>query len=87
MIIGSQKCGTSTLFDILNGHPKLIGCSEKEPDFFSDSLDWKKNLDDYEGLFPASSKDSLSFEGSTSYTFYPFNNLDIWESIYKYNPI
>ena len=86
MIIGSQKCGTSTLFDILNGHPKLIGCSEKEPDFFSDSPDWKSNLDDYEALFPASSKDSLFFEGSTSYTFYPFNNLDIWESIYKYNP-
>jgi len=86
MIIGSQKCGTSTLFDILNAHPKLIGCSEKEPDFFSDSPDWEENLNDYEALFPASGKGCLSFEGSTSYTFYPFNNLDIWESIYKYNP-
>ncbi|BDZ74644.1 hypothetical protein GCM10025856_23630 [Methylophaga marina] len=35
MIIGAQKCATTTLFDILNKHPQLEGCAEKEPGFFA----------------------------------------------------
>lgn len=34
MIIGAQKCGTTTLFDILNNHPSVNGCRPKELHFF-----------------------------------------------------
>lgn len=87
MIIGAQKCGTTTLFDILDSHPSIVGCCKKEPQFFSDSKDWKKELHYYENLFDLKeTKDVLYFEGSTSYTFYPLKNLEIWNDIFEYNP-
>lgn len=85
MIIGAQKCGTTTLFDILAGHPSIVGCHQKEPNFFSDSENWKKELRQYENLFTLK-KDVLYFEASTSYTFYPLKNLEIWNDIFEYNP-
>ena len=85
MIIGAQKCGTSTLFDILADHPSVVACAQKEPLFFSDSKDWKKELQNYEKLFD-SENCKLLFEASTTYTFYPLRNLEIWNDIFEYNP-
>lgn len=85
MIIGAQKCGTTTLFDILNSHPSLVGSSPKEPHFFSNSVDWKAELPKYENLFKQ--RDGVQyFEGSTSYTFYPLKNFHIWNDLFAYNP-
>lgn len=86
MIVGAQKCGTTTLFDILDGHPAIEGCRGKEPHFFSTSRDWKKDLHKYHRLFNDKEKDVLHFEASTTYTFYPLRNLRIWSDIYDYNP-
>ena len=85
MIIGAQKCGTSTLFSILNTHPSLVGCSTKEPDYFSKVVNWKTHLSQYENLFEP--RDNVMyFEGSTTYTCYPSFKLNIWDDLFEYNP-
>ena len=85
MIIGAMKCGTTTLSKILANHPSISFSKEKEPHFFSKSKDWKSELKDYEKLF--SQKDGVIYgEGSTTYTFYPQFNLEVWNDIYEYNP-
>lgn len=85
MIVGAQKCGTTTLFNILKTHPSVVACKQKEPDFFSKTPDWKAHLREYERLFTRRDG-ALYFEASTSYTFYPVLNLNIWDDIYEYNP-
>ncbi|RBI66254.1 hypothetical protein DQ400_14480 [Vreelandella sulfidaeris] len=85
MIIGAQKCGTTTLFDILNSHPSVNGCRPKEPHFFSSSKNWKNELQKYHNHF-SKEEDMLHLEASTTYTFYPLRNLRIWKDIYDYNP-
>lgn len=85
MIIGAQKCGTSTLAEILSGHPSIVSCKKKEPHFFSSCSDWRAELDEYEELFDAT-EGSLLFEASTTYTFSPLRNVEIWQDIYEYNP-
>lgn len=85
MIVGAQKCGTSTLFEILSTHPALIGSQLKEPHFFSKTADWRAHLEEYKGIFPEEN-DGLRFEASTTYTFFPHFNLRVWEDIYAFNP-
>ncbi|NNC83466.1 MAG: sulfotransferase family 2 domain-containing protein [Flavobacteriales bacterium] len=85
MIIGAQKCATSTLFRILDKHPLLNGSSNKEPHFFSNTEDWESGLQDYHSLFNFQ-PGHLTFEGSTTYTFAPHRNPHIWDDTYSYNP-
>jgi len=85
MILGAQKCGTSTLYKILREHPGIISCKKKEPHFFSKTIDWRKKLGEYEQLYEQKNG-ALYFEASTSYTFYPHNNLKISEDLFEYNP-
>lgn len=84
MILGAQKSATSSLFLVLDAHPALQGSRKKEPQFFCTTPDWKKNLATYHQLFRAD-EDTLRFEASTSYTFYPIKNLTIWDDLYAYN--
>ncbi len=86
MIIGAQKCGTTTLFDILNSHPSLEGCKYKEPHFFCTASNWRDELARYEQLFEPK-PDVMYFEASTTYTFYPLRNLRIWDDLFAYNPL
>lgn len=86
MIIGAQKCGTSTLFEALKDHPQLIPCREKEPHFFSTTPDWRAELARYHALFPDGPDGALRFEGSTSYTFHPHRTVALWDDLYTYNP-
>jgi hypothetical protein len=98
MIIGAQKCGTSTLFRILKSHPFLVGSRRKETNFFSLSTDWRKGLPEYERLFEPK-EGALYFEASPTYTFYPgghfsdvleekypIRNYRVWADIFDYNP-
>lgn len=86
MIIGAQKCGTTTLFDILSTHPSTTPCQTKEPHFFSNSKNWRSELSAYEKLYGPPKEKTLFFEGSTTYTFLPLKKLCIWNDIYEYNP-
>lgn len=85
IIVGAQKCATTTLFSILTRHPDIVGSRVKEPHFFSTSPDWRRELANYEALFDER-PGALYCEASTSYTFYPHRNLEIWDDIYAYNP-
>jgi len=84
IILGAQKCGTTTLTSILKKHPALVCCNEKEPHFFSEADNWKKDLDKYHQLF-SEKAGAKYFEASTTYTFYPYRNLEIWNDICEYN--
>lgn len=84
MIVGAQKCGTTTLFKLLDRHEALIGSSVKEPHFFSTEPDWGRALERYETLFPPG-REGLRFEASTSYTFSPHRKPMIWKNLWDYN--
>ncbi len=98
MIIGAQKCGTSTLFKILDTHPAIAGSKPKELNFFNLTKDWRRDLPSYEKHFEQG-ENKLYVEASPSYTFfpgaqsqsafdqrYPIRRFHIWDDIYEYNP-
>jgi len=49
--VGAQKCGTSSLHDILSNHPDICLPNEKEAHFFYDDKSYEKGLDWYEKFF------------------------------------
>ncbi|MFO7901905.1 MAG: sulfotransferase [Pirellulaceae bacterium] len=85
MILGAQKCGTTTLFSALDTHPDLVGSSPKEPHFFCTTENWREELDEYHKHF-ARKEGALYFEASTSYTFLPIRKPAIWDDLFSYNP-
>ncbi len=84
MIIGSMKAGTTTLYKILQTHPELSFCKVKEPNFFSHTTNWERDLPKYHGLFEEE-EGKIYGEASTNYTKYPKYNLNICEDIFSYN--
>jgi len=51
MVIGAEKCGTTSLFQYLAKHPDILSTVEKEIDFFD--MEYKRGLDWYLAHFPA----------------------------------
>lgn len=84
MVIGSQKCGTTSLARQLADHPQIAFCSEKEPGYFHKSDDWRVGIDDYHRLY-SPQPGQLCGEASTYYTFLP-EWLDTHKRLYEYNP-
>ncbi len=84
-IIGAQKCGTTSLADMLRCHRQVVCCDKKEPHFFATCDNWRLELPNYEKLFKQRS-DCIYFEASTTYTMFPLQNLEIWKDLYEYNP-
>lgn len=52
VIIGAQKAGTTTLFDILAQHPQVRAPQRKEISFFSKDHEYAKGIDHYWAEFP-----------------------------------
>lgn len=74
LIIGSMKCGTSSLFSYLNGHPEICRSREKEPEFFSKNGDQALKMEQYTDLWQFDEKvHKYAMEASTGYTKYPSN--------------
>jgi len=71
LIIGAQKCGTSSLFHYLGQHPDLILPSLKEIQFFS--LEYSMGWNWYKNQFPQKPffKRKLTGEASPYYLFHP----------------
>lgn len=84
MIVGAQKAATSTLFETLRQTGRIVCSDPKEPQFFSTCANWKKELPRYHVMFKQRAG-SMYCEASTTYTFYPHRNLEIWNDIYDYN--
>jgi hypothetical protein len=74
LVIGAQKCATSTLCDLLALQKDVFMCTPKEPHFFSDDSVWAHGLAWYEALFAGAGACQCVGEGSTTYsmcTVYP----------------
>lgn len=70
MIIGAQKCATTSLAYQLRQHPQVCFAKRKEPHYFSKARDWQARLPSYHRLF-SPRPGQLCGEASTSYTFLP----------------
>jgi hypothetical protein len=69
LIIGAMKCGTTSLFSYLAQHPQISPCSKKEPNFFSNDLNWSKGFDCYQSLWDwDSTAHKFAMEASVNYT-------------------
>lgn len=71
MIIGAMKSATTTLQDQLVQQEGIFMCEPKEPNFFSDDIEYNKGIDWYRGLFESAPVGSLLGEASTHYTKLP----------------
>jgi hypothetical protein len=68
LIIGAQKCATSSLCDLVGEHPDVFMTQPKEPYFFSHGEVWARGWSWYESLFEGGRGASAAGEGSTTYT-------------------
>lgn len=66
VVVGAMKCGTTSVFHWLAGHPEVRLPLDKEPHFFSRDDRWSRGLDWYRGLFPLG--DWVTGDFSVSYT-------------------
>lgn len=67
LIIGSQRCGTTSLFNYLAAHPDVRPPLRKEIQFFS--LNYERGLDWYRGFLPRVDAPRQTFEASPYYIF------------------
>jgi hypothetical protein len=59
LVVGAEKCATTSLFKYLNEHPEISMPPQKEIGFFARDNEYEKGKDWYEGNFPnKSSKES-----------------------------
>lgn len=84
MMIGAQKCGTTSLANQLAAHPEIAFCQTKEPGFFHQHEDWQEKLDEYHALY-APQPGQICGEASTMYTFLP-EWRDTHRRLFAYNP-
>lgn len=68
VILGAAKCGTTTLFEYLNRHPRVFAPREKEPGFFADKFE--RGWDWYHALYAGASRDQICGDASTVYTWW-----------------
>ncbi|MFC4258675.1 hypothetical protein ACFOZ5_06455 [Marinobacter lacisalsi] len=72
LIIGAMKCGTSSLYDYLCGHPDLCPALTKEPEYFSSHQRHGVNVGRYEQLWTFDSRfHQYAMEASTGYAKFP----------------
>lgn len=66
IIIGAQKCGTTSLHYYLSLHPQISMSKEKELNFFIEGQNWNKGLEWYTSHFKGEAK--IYGESSPNYT-------------------
>ncbi|MEV1288072.1 sulfotransferase [Micromonospora sp. NPDC049679] len=69
LVIGGQRCGTTSLHHYLADHPQVRVASGKELQFFS--LHYGRGQRWYRGHFPSAVPGRRSFEASPYYLFHP----------------
>lgn len=85
IIIGAQKCGTSSLHYYLSLHPEVFMSHHKELNFFNEECNWGKGLDWYKSNFPVKEGVKIYGESFPRYTIYPkFKGVS--ERMYKIIP-
>jgi hypothetical protein len=71
LIIGVQKAGTTTLYDMLNGQNSFCGSRDKETGFFTNDVFYNQGRDWYTKQFEQCSSDSIKFEATPFYLYHP----------------
>jgi hypothetical protein len=70
LIIGAQKCGTTSLYYYLTQHPDIVPATQKEVHFFD--LNFHKGIEWYQAQFPLKTNpQQLTGESSPYYVFHP----------------
>jgi hypothetical protein len=69
IVIGGQKCGTTSLHYYLGLHPQILMSREKELDFFIRELNWHRGVEWYKSHFAG--KTMVRGESAPNYTAYP----------------
>jgi hypothetical protein len=69
LILGGQRCGTTSLYRYLSGHPDVHPGLVKEIQFFT--LNYGRGVDWYRSQFPPESAGGHSFDASPYYLFHP----------------
>ena len=70
IVIGQAKCGTTSLCELLKGHPEIFFSEPKEPRYFSNERNYGDRflLTNYEDLFSGVTDHKAIGEGSTNYS-------------------
>lgn len=73
VIIGAQKAGTTTLYDLLSHHPRIIQPRVKEVSFFSDDAAYARGMGHYRSFFPRRPVlgRAITFDASPMYLYHP----------------
>ena len=74
MIIGVAKCGTTSLFNYLSKHPKVLIPNTKEIDFFSRGFD--KGIEWYLSQFPSLADHPKFITGEASVSYFYAEDAD-----------
>ena len=82
MIIGTQKAGTTALFEYLKMHPEIIGAKNKEIHFFNSQYRYDLGLSFYKSQFAEGKLSSLRLDASPSY----LSHLDAPKRIFDFCP-
>ena len=84
-IVGGQKCGSSSLFELLMKHPLLNKGTHKEPHFFDGENEFKKGLEYYTTtFFPPRKADDNNPRQQRFMDGTPiFHKPIVWERIYN----
>jgi len=69
IVIGAQKCGTTSLHYYLGLHPEIFMTEEKELNYFVEEFNWGKGIDWYRSHFRESA--GILGESSPAYTHVP----------------
>ena len=69
IVIGAQKCGTSTLHYYMGFHPEVSASSPKELNFFIEANNWEQGVGWYRSHFDP--EKAVRLESSPNYTTWP----------------
>ena len=73
VIIGAQKAGTTTLYDLLAQHPRIIQPRVKEVSFFCNEEAYARGMARYRSFFPRRPVlgRAITFDASPMYLYHP----------------
>ena len=69
IVIGAQRCGTTSLYAYLSSHPQVVPAIKKEVHFFD--YNFGKGLDWYRSHFPRWTPMGVTGEATPYYMFHP----------------
>jgi Sulfotransferase family len=82
IVIGAERCGTTTLHRYVGSHPQVFMSRQKELDFFVAEQNWARGRRWYERKFPVApirGESSPSFTGvAGSSPVLPVWRLEVW---------